>query len=128
MQLIRIVLIAVLGLLAFGLDAEALEVRSAKIRKAKIEVKGREAAPLAPITWEGTPVGESDARGKFKFQTTILPAPDAWDRGYNVDYYIPVEERSIGIQVKPITSGLAIGPYQSEEMHRGNHERFQKDH
>ena len=81
-------------------------------------------------TWEGyrSEIETVCVELKEKLQTTILPAPDAWDRGYNVDYYIPVEERSIGIQVKPITSGRALNQYQWEEMHRGNHERFQKDH
>jgi hypothetical protein len=31
----------------------------------------------------------------------IEPAPDAWDRGYNVDFYIKVNDKFIGLQIKP---------------------------
>ncbi len=33
----------------------------------------------------------------------VKPAPDEWDRLYNVDFYIEVNGRYIGIQIKPIT-------------------------
>ena len=33
----------------------------------------------------------------------IKPAPDEWDRLYNVDFYIQIGEKYIGIQIKPIT-------------------------
>ena len=31
----------------------------------------------------------------------IEPASDEWDRGYNVDYFIKIHEKYIGIQIKP---------------------------
>jgi hypothetical protein len=31
----------------------------------------------------------------------IEPAPDEWDRGYNVDFYIKISDKYIGIQIKP---------------------------
>jgi hypothetical protein len=31
----------------------------------------------------------------------IYPAPDEWDRGYNVDFYIKIKDKFIGIQIKP---------------------------
>jgi len=31
----------------------------------------------------------------------IEPAPDEWDRGYNVDFYIKIKDNYIGIQIKP---------------------------
>lgn len=31
----------------------------------------------------------------------IEPAPDAWDRGYNVDFFIKIKDKFIGIQIKP---------------------------
>lgn len=34
----------------------------------------------------------------------IQPAPDEWDRGYNVDFFSEVKGRFIGIQVKPANS------------------------
>jgi len=33
----------------------------------------------------------------------IKPAPDEWDRLYNVDFFIPVGNSSIGIQIKPVS-------------------------
>jgi hypothetical protein len=54
----------------------------------------------------------------------IEPAPDEWDRTYNVDFYIQVGEKYIGIQIKPIASGLALNDYQWVRMHEVNHARF----
>ena len=34
----------------------------------------------------------------------IEPAPDEWDRLYNVDFFIKVGERFIGLQIKPIAA------------------------
>lgn len=31
----------------------------------------------------------------------VEPAPDAWDRGYNVDFFIKVKDKFIGLQIKP---------------------------
>ena len=35
----------------------------------------------------------------------IEPAPDEWDRLFNVDFFIEVGEKFIGLQIKPITFG-----------------------
>ncbi len=57
----------------------------------------------------------------------IHPAPDEWDRSYNVDFYIEVNNKFIGLQIKPISSGISLNQYQWIEMHQKNHERFFKD-
>ena len=57
----------------------------------------------------------------------IEPAPDNWDRTYSVDFFIKVGEHFIGIQIKPIASGQALNQYQWIEMHKKNHERFEKE-
>jgi len=57
----------------------------------------------------------------------IEPAPDKWDRAYNVDFFIKVADKFIGIQIKPIESGQALNQYQWVEMHKKNHEKFEKD-
>lgn len=57
----------------------------------------------------------------------IKAAPDKWDRTYNVDFFIKVADRFIGIQIKPIESGQALNQYQWVEMHKKNHERFEKN-
>ncbi|MCI4626539.1 MAG: MjaI family restriction endonuclease [Candidatus Magnetoovum sp. WYHC-5] len=33
----------------------------------------------------------------------IEPAPDEWDRLYNVDFYVEINNKYIGLQIKPIT-------------------------
>lgn len=57
----------------------------------------------------------------------IEPAPDKWDRTYSVDFYIKVADKYIGIQIKPIASGQALNQYQWIEMHKKNHEKFEKE-
>ena len=56
----------------------------------------------------------------------IEPAPDNWDRAYSVDFFVQVGEKYIGIQIKPIESGQALNQYQWIEMHKVNHENFEK--
>ena len=38
----------------------------------------------------------------------IEPAPDEWDRLYNVDFFIKVKEKYIGIQIKPVNQGIQL--------------------
>ncbi len=54
----------------------------------------------------------------------IKPAPDEWDRRYNVDFYIEVNGRYIGIQIKPISYRHAPEIHRWEELMRKSHERF----
>jgi hypothetical protein len=44
----------------------------------------------------------------------IEPAPDEWDRLFNVDFYIKMGEKYIGIQIKPVT--FASGKIQLPEI------------
>jgi hypothetical protein len=36
----------------------------------------------------------------------IEPAPDEWDRLFNVDFFIKINDRYIGLQIKPISDGI----------------------
>ena len=38
----------------------------------------------------------------------IDPAPDDWDRLYNVDFFIKIKEKYIGIQIKPVSQGIQL--------------------
>lgn len=38
----------------------------------------------------------------------IEPAPDEWDRLFNVDFFIKIKERYIGLQIKPVNSGIQL--------------------
>jgi len=46
----------------------------------------------------------------------IKPAPDMWDRKYSVDFYIEVNGKNIGLQIKPVSSGESINHYQWKEI------------
>ena len=54
----------------------------------------------------------------------VEPAPDEWDRGYNVDFFIKVKEKYIGIQIKP--AGYAYIPQIINELkfQKKTHEKF----
>ena len=54
----------------------------------------------------------------------IDPAPDEWDRTFNVDFYIKAGKKFIGLQIKPISSGQALNQYQWVKMHEVNHKKF----
>ncbi len=54
----------------------------------------------------------------------VEPAPDEWDRGYNVDFFIKVKDRYIGLQIKP--AGYAYIPQIINELEfqKRTHEKF----
>jgi len=63
---------------------------------------------------------------EHELQREIKPAPDEWDRLYNVDFFIQIYATScIGIQIKPLT-GKSLNDYQWGAMHRENHNKFTK--
>jgi len=51
----------------------------------------------------------------------LIPAPNNWDRLYNVDFYIQVKDKYIGIQIKPISYN------QTPEIHKWK-DRLEKSH
>ncbi len=38
----------------------------------------------------------------------IEPAPDEWDRLFNVDFFIKVGDHYIGLQIKPVNAGIQL--------------------
>jgi len=80
-------------------------------------------------TYEGYQSEISTIYGQLEsiLNVIIHPAPDDWDRKYNVDFFIKVAEKFIGLQVKPISSGKALDQYQWDKMHEKNHQRFTHD-
>jgi hypothetical protein len=54
----------------------------------------------------------------------IEPAPDEWDRGYNVDFFIKVKDKYIGLQIKP--AGYAYIPQIINELEfqKRTHQKF----
>ena len=61
-------------LLAVGVtEAAALTVKSATVSGGVVSVSGGQAAPFAPISWEGTVLSTSNKGGGFSFTTSVVP-------------------------------------------------------
>lgn len=56
----------------------------------------------------------------------IKPAPDEWDRLYNVDFFIEVDGKYIGLQIKPTTFENAPEDYKWKEIQETSHRKFQE--
>ena len=54
----------------------------------------------------------------------VEPAPDEWDRGYNVDFFIKIKNQYIGLQIKP--AGYAYIPQIINELEfqKNTHQKF----
>ena len=59
-----------------------------------------------------------------KLGVKIEPAPDEWDRGYNVDFFIRVKDRYIGIQIKPAGYAYITQIINELEFQKKTHEKF----
>ncbi len=57
----------------------------------------------------------------------IEPAPDEWDRLFNVDFYILVNEKYIGLQIKPVSDGVQLSQiFKEREIQKHTQEKFYK--
>lgn len=57
----------------------------------------------------------------------IEPASDEWDRRYNVDFFIKIGERYIGLQIKPVSVGFHIPTFFMQRgQQAATHEAFTK--
>jgi len=54
----------------------------------------------------------------------VEPAPDEWDRGYNVDFFIEVKNRYIGLQVKPAGYAYITQIINEVEFQKRTHQKF----
>ena len=55
----------------------------------------------------------------------IEPASDEWDRLFNVDFFISVNSKYIGLQVKPVNSGIQLSEiFKEREIQLKSHEKF----
>lgn len=57
----------------------------------------------------------------------IKPAPDKWDRLYNVDFYIQIGEKYIGLQIKPITYEQTPQISQWKKWIGKTHKKFEEN-
>jgi len=55
----------------------------------------------------------------------IEPAPDDWDRLYNIDFYIKINEKYIGFQIKPVSGVSHIAQiFKEREIQADTHKKF----
>jgi len=58
----------------------------------------------------------------------IEPAPDEWDRRYNVDFFIKIKDNFIGLQIKPVHQGIQLSQiFKEKELQQVTHEKFTKE-
>ncbi len=57
----------------------------------------------------------------------IEPAPDKWDRLYNVDFFILINGRYIGLQIKPVSDGIQLSQiFKERDLQKQTHLKFRK--
>jgi len=72
--------------------------------------------------------GQLEAIIKQKYSDIqIKPAPDEWDRLFNVDFYIEIDKKYIGIQIKPVSNTAQIAViFQQRNQQEQTHKKFQE--
>ncbi len=60
-------------------------------------------------------------------QFKLIPSPDEWDRKYNIDFYIEIDGKYIGIQIKPTSYEHTPEPHRWREWMQESHRRFEKE-
>lgn len=62
---------------------------------------------------------------QYELNTKITPAPDEWDRLYNVDFYIEIKGKYIGLQIKPVSNISSIPEiYKEKGIQHSTHKKF----
>ena len=57
----------------------------------------------------------------------IEPAPDEWDRKYNVDFFIKVKDFYIGLQIKPVNQGIQLSQiFKEKSLQLKSHKQFKE--
>lgn len=57
----------------------------------------------------------------------IKPAPDEWDRLFNVDFFIEISKRFIGLQIKPVNNVSHIPQiYKERSLQEETHNKFKE--
>ena len=58
----------------------------------------------------------------------IEPASDKWDRLYNVDFFIKIKEKYIGLQIKPVNQGIQLSQiFKEKGLQLKTHEKFESE-
>lgn len=56
----------------------------------------------------------------------IEPAPDEWDRRYNVDFFIKIKDKYIGLQIKPTGYEYIPQIINERTQQKATHDKFMK--
>lgn len=58
-------------------------------------------------------------------QVPVKPASDEWDRLFNVDFYIEINGKYIGLQIKPVSQAHSIPEiYKERDIQHATHAKF----
>lgn len=58
----------------------------------------------------------------------IEPASDEWDRLFNVDFYIKINNSYIGLQIKPVNQGIQLSQlFKEKSIQEKSHIKFQNE-
>lgn len=58
-------------------------------------------------------------------EVRIKPAPDEWDRLFNVDFYIRIGSKYIGLQIKPVNIGIQLPEiFKEYSLQAETHQKF----
>lgn len=71
----------------------------------------------------------NSAMNRFQLKVKIEPAPDEWDRLFNVDFFIKVADKFIGLQIKPMSFGGASQLpeiFKEKNFQEQTHQQFTK--
>jgi hypothetical protein len=57
-------------------------------------------------------------------EVKIEPAPDEWDRLFNVDFFIKIKDKYIGLQIKPVGYEYITQIIKEHELQKQTHKKF----
>ncbi len=78
-------------------------------------------------TYDGYTTEISTIYGQLEkiLNVKIEPATDEWDRLFNVDFFIQISEKFIGLQIKPINKGVQIPEiFKEYSLQEKTHKNF----
>ncbi|MGA2518517.1 MAG: MjaI family restriction endonuclease [Thermodesulfobacteriota bacterium] len=64
-----------------------------------------------------------------ELQVKIEPAPDEWDRLFNVDFFIRIKDNYVGLQIKPVNQGIQLSQiFKEKTLQLKSHEKFTRQY
>ncbi len=81
-------------------------------------------------TYDGYTTEISTIYGQLKtiLNIDIEPASDEWDRKYNVDFFIKIEDKYIGIQIKPVNNTPLSEIFKEHNLQSKSHQAFSSEY